>query len=101
MSGREAYVLGRLARCIRRHRARLLDLREQAGTAGAVDPAAQWRLRDELAGELRGLIGGSPFHAGLLLIYCLLELLQYERCRALLVARSRGWSRPELSGRAA
>ncbi len=101
VSGREAYVLRRLAKCIRRHRARLLDLRKQAGDTGSVDPAAQWRLRDELALELRGLIGGSPFHAGLLLIYCLLELLQYERCRAFLVARSRGWERPEISWKAA
>ncbi len=101
VAGREAYVLRRLAKCVRRHRARLLELRKQAAATRSLDPAAQWRLRDELGYELRGLIGGNPFHAGLLLIYCLLELLQYERCRAFLVARSRGWERPELSGQAA
>lgn len=100
VSGREAYVLRRLDKSILRHRSRLLGLRKQAATSNNVDLAAQWRLRDELARELRGLIGGSPFHVGLVLIYCLLELLQYERCRAFLVARSCGWERAEILGSA-
>ena len=97
-SGREAYVLRRLSKSILRHRTRLLDLRKQATTSNTVDLAAQWRLRDKLASELRALIGGDPFHVGLVLVYCLLELLQYERCRAFLVASSRGWERPEILG---
>lgn len=101
VSGREAYVLRRLVKSVLRHRAQIIDLRKQATTGSVVDMAAQWRLRDELARELRGLIGGDPFHAGLILIYCLLELMQYERCRALLVARSRGWEQPEILGSAA
>ncbi|MGI9304465.1 MAG: hypothetical protein ACR2RB_17430 [Gammaproteobacteria bacterium] len=101
VSGREAYVLRRLTKSVIRHRAQLLGLRKQAATTKTVDLAAQWRLRDELERELRGLIGGDPFHAGLILIYCLLELLQYERCRAFLVARSCGWGRTEILGRAA
>jgi len=101
VSGREAYVIRRLTRSIQRHRTRLLDLRKQVTTSNSVDLPAQWRLRDELGRELRGLIGGDPFHVGLVLIYCLLELLQYERCRALLVARSCGWERPEILGSAA
>lgn len=101
VSGREAYVLKRLVRSVLRHRVQLLGLRKQAAATGTVDLAAQWRLRDELEREVRGLIGGAPFHAGLILIYCLLELLQYERCRAFLVARSRGWERPEILGSAA
>ena len=101
VSGREAYVLKRLAKSVLRHRARLLDLRQQATGTNPMDQIAQLRLREELAGELRGLIGGDPFHAGLILIYCLLELLQYERCRAILVACSRGWERPEIFGSAA
>ena len=99
VSGREAYVLARIDKSIRRHRAQLLGLRRQA--AGVPDPAGQWRLRDQLATELRGLAGGDPFHAGLILAYCLLEVLQYERCRALLIARARGWRRPEITGSAA
>lgn|GEM_PF-2254980 len=101
VSGREAYVLKRLTKCILRHRDRLLDLRQQAASTNSVDLLAQWRLRDEFAREVRGLIGGAPFHAGLILIYGLLELLQFERCRAFLVARSRGWERPEILGSAA
>lgn len=98
VSGREAYVLRRLDKSVLRHRTRLLDLREQAATNNTVNRAAQWQLRDEFARELRGLIGGDPFHVGLVLIYCLLELLQYERCRAFLVARSCGWERAEILG---
>ena len=96
VAGREAYVLKRIAREIERHRDQLLDLRKE--TALSPDPAAQWRLRERLARELRALLGGDPFHAGLILIYALLEALQFERCRALLVARSRGWERPQLTG---
>ena len=99
VSGREAYVLRRLAKSVLQHRMQLLDLRKQAASTKTVDLAAQWQLRAELARDLRGLIGGDPFHVGLILIYCLLELLQYERCRAFLVARSRGWERPEILGR--
>ncbi len=98
VSGREAYVLGRLTRSVLQHRLQLLDLRKQAVATRTADLAAQWRLRAGLAQDLRGLIGGDPFHAGLILIYCLLELLQFERCRAFLVARSRGWERPEILG---
>lgn len=96
ISGREAYALRRITRSVLRHRGQLLSLREQAATAKTVDPAAQWRLRDQLGRELRDLIAGDPFHIGLILIYCLLELLQYERCRAFLVAHSRGWGRPDI-----
>lgn len=95
-SGREAYVLARLKKSVARYRARLLGLRRQALDNGSIDPAAQWRLHAALALELRALIGGDPFHAGLVLIYGLLELLQYERCRALLIARARGWERPDI-----
>ncbi len=97
--GREAYVINRIVREINRHRAQLLELRKRA--VPSPDPAAQWRLREQLAQELRALIGGDPFHAGLVLIYGLLEALQFERCRALLVARAHGWERPELPGSAA
>lgn len=96
VSGREAYVLARIVKEVDRHRTRLLELRKQATISA--DPAAQWRLREQLARELRVLVGGDPFHAGLVLIYALLEALQYERCRALLIARARGWERPALSG---
>lgn len=95
-SGREAYVLARLKKNLFRYRERLLGLRRQAAEGGSSDHAAQWRLHATTADELRALIGGDPFHAGLVLIYCLLELLQYERCRALLTARARGWERPDI-----
>ena len=98
VSGREAYVLARIVRQVESHRSQLLVLRK--GAALSPDPAGQWRLREQLAQGLRVLVGGDPFHAGLVLIYGLLEALQFERCRALLVARSCGWARPEFPGSA-
>ena len=55
------------------------------------DDLTQWRLRERLAARLRDLLGYETFHGGFLLLYVVLELLQFERCRALLLARSRGW----------
>ncbi|MFZ0487742.1 MAG: hypothetical protein WAL83_12155 [Arenicellales bacterium] len=75
----------------------LQDIREarrrlrQAADPGVLDVDIQWRLREKLAGDMRGLLGGYPFNAGFFLIYAMLELLQFERCRALLVARAHRW----------
>jgi hypothetical protein len=67
-------------------------VREKAASEQAqVDPDIQWRLRNQLSQRLREMLGGDPFHAGLVFIYGLLELLQRERCRALLIASARRW----------
>ena len=90
---REAYVIRRVVACIRNHHTRIRLFRERVRAEDrSMDANTEWHLRDALAQRLRDLIGGDPFHAGLVLIYGLLELIQYERCRALLIARSRGWS---------
>jgi len=94
LSGNEAYAIARINRLLRDHRAALLRARELASQADSHfvpgDPT-QWRLREQLNERLRGLLGYETFHAGVLLLYLLLELLQAERCRALLLARVHGW----------
>lgn len=97
IKGRERYVVRRIHRIVSDHLQQIVLLREQAARSEPVDINAQWRLRHQLARELRSLLGGDPFHAGVILIYGLLELLQYEKCRALLIAQSRHWSVAELT----
>ncbi len=95
--GHEGYIVSRLTKTVGEHYRQVQAACERSPQEGdALDIGWQWRLRGALAEELRGLIGGYPFHAGLVLIYGLLELLQYERCRALLIGRSRNWEPAEL-----
>jgi hypothetical protein len=92
--GREAYVLGRLQRLLSSHQADVLAERQRARHASALnkmDPDAEWRLRSDLASRVRDLACGTPFHAGLVFIYALLEWLQFERARAVLTARAYHW----------
>ncbi len=96
LTGRERYVVQRIHRMVSDHLQQIVLLREQAARSELIDINAQWRLRHQLARDLRSLLGGDPFHAGVILIYGLLELLQYEKCRALLIARSRHWDAAEL-----
>lgn len=96
LEGRERYVVKRIERIVIDHLQQIVLLREQAARGELIDGGAQWRLRLQLAKDLRSLLGGDPFQAGVLLIYGLLELLQYEKCRALLIAQSRHWDATEL-----
>lgn len=94
LSGHEASAIARIERLLRDHRLALLRARglaRQADTHYLPGDPAQWRLREQLNERLRGLLGYETFHAGLLFLYLLLELLQAERCRALLLARVHGW----------
>ncbi|MDH3636917.1 MAG: hypothetical protein OES09_00430 [Gammaproteobacteria bacterium] len=93
----ERYIVHRLQNIVSRHHRQIQAACDRAlEEEHTIDTTLQWRLRSELAENLRELLGGYPFHAGLIMIYGLLELLQYERCRALLIGRSRGWERPGL-----
>lgn len=94
-SGREAYVVARIRAAVDSHLAQLKAARDQV-LAGAqeVPEDVQWRLRDRLAADLRPLLAGDPFHAGLTLIYGLLEVIEFERCRAVLLAFAQGWVAP-------
>ncbi len=98
LGGREGYVVRRLLRCVGKHLKTLARLRDRAAAGESLDLGVQWRLRDRLADELRALLGGEPFHAGFVLVYALLEILHYEKCRALLIAVSRRWSVTQVLG---
>ena len=63
-------------------------------TTGDLD--LEWQWRNELASKLRATLGGNPFHIGLVMVYGLLQAIQFERSRALLVCLSRGWKPPDL-----
>lgn len=92
LKGRERYVVKRIHRFIKAHLADIRQLRDRVQSDyQSIDFNAQWHLRKKLAQQLKSLLGGDPFHAGIVLIYGLLEWLQYERCRGLLVANSRKW----------
>ncbi len=95
VTGRERYVVRRIRRIVSDHLQQIVLLRELAARSELIDINVQWRLRHQLANDLRSLLGGDPFHAGVILIYGLLELLQYEKCRALLIAQSRHWGAAE------
>ena len=94
VSGHEAYAIARIRRLLRDHCSSLVRAGGQAREADTHylpgDPT-QWRLREQLNERLRGLLGYETFHAGVLLLYLLLELLQAERCRALLLSKVHGW----------
>jgi len=93
--GHEARVLARLLRMLQTHSSVLGARREvMASDAAAAHDGdtRQWALRAELAQQLRELLAfGHPFHAGVVLCYGLIEALQFERMRALLVGRASGW----------
>ncbi len=94
LTGMEAYVLHRLRRLLVDHRRAVTKARREWNRTDRRDTSGidlQWRAREQLDRRLRALLGGEPFHAGLVFVYALLELLQFERCRALLLARSNAW----------
>ncbi len=92
LEGREAYLVARLRSLLETHAVKVKAVRAQA-REGLAHPhvRGQWGLREELEKGLRGLLGGDPFNACLLLVYALLECLLFERCRGLLLARVHGW----------
>lgn len=92
--GREAYVIDRLQRLVATHNDTIRVERgrwRKAQDTAALNQDAQWRLRDELGARAMILLSGESFHAGAVLIYGMLELLQFERARALLTARCYEW----------
>ena len=94
LRGGEARAVLRIRRLLVEHRVAVLDASRRAWREyrpQESDDLTQWRLRERLAARLRDLLGYETFHGGFLLLYVVLELLQFERCRALLLARSRGW----------
>jgi len=99
--GHEGAVLDRTMAALREHLHGVRDLRRQLRQGDADDPVpggvvgvhAQWRLRDRLAEQLRMLLAfGHPFHSVVLVLYALLEFIQFERMRALIISRDHNWA---------
>ena len=99
--GHEGAVLERTISALRDHRRGVRDLRRRLRQVGVDDEAhgavvgqhAQWRLRDRLADQLRMLLAfGHPFHAVILILYSLMEFIQFERMRALIISRAHNWA---------
>lgn len=90
LRGVEARTVNRIRRLIRSHVANLREHRLLVRNGGNAE-SSQWRMHAQLADRLRALLGYESFHAGVLMIYALLELLQCARCRALLLARINDW----------
>jgi hypothetical protein len=92
--GRESYVIYRLQKVVSQHTLLISQQRarwNQEQDTSTLNPDAQWRLRSDLEKEIRDLLCGESFHAGAVLAYGVLELVQFERARALLVARYFSW----------
>ncbi len=57
-----------------------------------------WLQRSALFERLKGVLAGDPFNIGTLLIYALLESIQFERVRAVLLLRAYRWPTKLLGG---
>lgn len=91
--GRTTDVVSRLERLWRAHARAIAAQRASHSGAGA-DPDEQWLLRSRLERGLRDLAAGDPFHPALVMILLDLEWIQFERVRALVLARAYGWPAP-------
>lgn len=100
MQGREATVVLRIKKFLREHvdaneqlrlQYREIVLTDNHHTAHEITDQTLWVLRNQLSDKLRTLLAGDPFHAGMALIYGLLEAIQFERLRALLLTFAHHW----------
>ncbi len=107
LNGREAEVIQKIEAIVQMHRVAVLHLRRRErarllSSNGSVTDAhpehALWSLRGELTTNLRVLLRGDPFHGGFVLIYGLLEAIQFERIRAVLLAHAHRWRSDVLLG---
>jgi hypothetical protein len=90
MGGREDYVVARLIRLLQSDVDRSRQSRGN-GMSGAADDAPALALREPLRKKLKLLLAGNPFHAGTVLVYGILEAIQYERVRSILLLKATGW----------
>lgn len=93
LSGVPADMARRLERLWLAHERTIAERRRARADSGA-DPDSQWFLRAQLERGLRDLAAGDPFHPVLVPILIGLEWIQFERARALLLARAHGWPAP-------
>ncbi len=99
-AGIEARMVKRLRDLLVSHQAQVQKLRKSyrdvalsaEAPATPVPEDAQWHARSQLMRDIRALVAASDsLHGGFILIYGMLEALQFERMRALLLAYAHGW----------
>ncbi len=89
VKGHERRVITRITQLLVEHHQQL---------ANALPPDQVWAQRKALFERLKCLLAGDPFHAGTVLIYGLLESIQFERVRAVLLLRAYQWPASLLRG---
>lgn len=89
VQGQEAQVIKHLVQVLSEH---------FRGIKPGMSAEQVWVQRRVLAARLRLLLAGDPFHGGILLIYALLECIQFERIRAILLLRAYQWPQKMLGG---
>lgn len=91
--GWQEALVRRLERLWRLHEEAIVE-RRRVPRYGPADPDEQWFMRARLERGLRDLVAGDSFHPAMVPILLGLEWIQFERCRALLLARAYGWPVP-------
>lgn len=98
LARQERALMDRLVRLLQRHGRKQDRLRRAVRGEAQESTAGSWALREELSHQLRLLFAGDPFNAVLVLVYGLMELIQFERVRGVLLMQAFGWSNRDLSG---
>lgn len=89
LSSQERHMISRLSNLLLEHQRRVEP---------AMTPEQVWTERSVLFDRLKALLAGDPFHIGTLLIYAMLESIQFERVRATLLLRAYQWPTSLLGG---
>lgn len=98
LAGQERLLAGRLAGILQRHWKEIEALRREAREGSKEIGGRTWPLREAVFLELRLLFAGDPFNGVLVLAYGLMEAIQFERVRAVLLMHALGWSSRDLTG---
>lgn len=98
LARQERALMERLIRLLQRHGRKQEQLRRSVRGGAQESTGGSWALREELFHKLRLLFAGDPFNAMLVLVYGLMELIQFERVRGVLLMQTFGWSNSDLSG---
>lgn len=89
LNSQERHTISRLSKLLLEHHRRIEP---------DMTPDQVWIERSALFDRLKALLAGNPFHIGTLLIYAILESIQFERVRAILLLRAYKWPTSLLGG---
>lgn len=85
----ERHTISRLSNLLLEHRSKIEP---------GMTPEQVWTERSALFDRLKEVLAGNPFHIGTLLIYAMLEGIQFERVRAILLLKAYQWPTSLLGG---